>query len=58
MTERIIQLSRMTRRQLQEEETKAMERAGMKRIWQAGPMSKDELISSILELEKERGYWQ
>ena len=58
MTERVVQLSRMTRRQLQEEEGKALEAAGMKRIWQAGPMSKDELISSILELEKEKGYRQ
>lgn len=58
MTERVIQLSRMTRRQLRDEERKALKAAGMKRIWQAGPMSKDELISSILELEKEKGYWQ
>lgn len=54
MTERVIQLSRMTRRDLQDVELRALERNGMKRIWQAGPMSKDELISSILELEKER----
>lgn len=58
MSERIVQLSRMTRSELQEVELKALEQAGMKRVWQAGPMSKDELISSILELEKEKGYWQ
>ena len=52
MSERIVKLSRMTRRQLEEEERTALARAGMNRIWQAGRASKDELIRSILEMEK------
>lgn len=50
--ERIMELSRMSKAELRIEEERVLRKSGLRRIWQAGPASKDELISSILRLER------
>jgi len=49
---RIMELSRMSKAELRIEEERVLRKSGLRRIWQAGPASKDELISSILRLER------
>lgn len=47
---RIMQLHRMTKHQLELEERLLMQRIGMTRVY-GGPGRKDEFISSIIDLE-------
>jgi hypothetical protein len=49
--DRVYELSKMSRAALEAEEARVMREKGMRRIWQAGRMSKDELVSSILRIE-------